>query len=545
MQGFRHTKYIFITGGVISSLGKGIAASSIGALMESRGLRISLLKMDPYINVDPGTMSPFQHGEVFVTDDGAETDLDLGHYERFTTVSMGRHNNFTTGQVYDRVITKERAGEYLGRTVQVIPHVTDEIKRMIRRVGEEEGSAVDLVIVEVGGTVGDIESLPFLEAIRQLRLELGHQNSLSIHVTLVPYMRAADELKTKPTQHSVQKLREIGIQPEVILCRTDRPLPQSLKDKICLFCNVEPGAVIEMRDVESTIYEVPLALQRERLDDLIAHRLNIWSRSAELRDWQRIVELGRHPAGEVEVAIVGKYVDLKESYKSLNEALVHGGFANEVRVNLTFVDSATLESSACCAPLAQVDAILVPGGFGERGVEGKIQAIRFAREQAIPFFGICLGMQLLVIEHARHLLGLEGANSSEFDPHTPHPVVDLLPEQRAVTAKGATMRRGAYPCRLLPGSQAARLYGQEEIAERHRHRFEVNPEYVDQLEASGLVLSGRSPDGRLVELVERPDHPWFLGCQFHPEFKSRPTRPHPLFTGFIGAAARRRQGRSC
>ena len=539
MMGSRDPKFIFITGGVISSLGKGIAASSIGALMESRGLKITLLKMDPYINVDPGTMSPFQHGEVFVTEDGAETDMDLGHYERFTHARMSRHNNFTTGQVYDTVIAKERAGEYLGRTVQVIPHITDEIKRMIRRVAD----GMDLVIVEVGGTVGDIESLPFLEAIRQLRLELGGQNSLCIHLTLVPYISAADELKTKPTQHSVQKLREIGIQPEIILCRTDRSLPQSLKDKICLFCNLEQGAVIEMKDVDSTIYEVPLALQRERLDELIAHRLNIWSRSAELADWSRIVGLAKNPGGVVDIAVVGKYVDLRESYKSLNEALIHGGFANGVKVNLCFYDSGSFEKDVGCTPLSQVDGILVPGGFGERGVEGKIQAVRYAREEKIPFFGICLGLQLAVIEYARHVLGLQGANSSEFDEKTPHPVIDLLPEQRNVTAKGATMRLGAYPARLKPGTLAHRLYGAEEIFERHRHRYEVNPDYLDRLQEGGLLLSGTSPDGRLVEVAELQDHPWFLGCQFHPEFKSRPASSHPLFAGFIRAALERRRSR--
>ncbi|MBM4320143.1 MAG: CTP synthase, partial [Deltaproteobacteria bacterium] len=487
----------------------------------------------------PGTMSPFQHGEVFVTEDGAETDMDLGHYERFTHTRMTRHNNFTTGQVYDTVITKERAGEYLGRTVQVIPHITDEIKRMIRRVAD----GMDLVIVEVGGTVGDIESLPFLEAIRQLRLELGFQNSLCIHLTLVPYIRAADELKTKPTQHSVQKLREIGIQPEIILCRTDRSLPPALKDKICLFCNVEQGAVIEMKDVQTTIYEVPLALQQERLDALIAHRLNIWSRSAELADWSRIVRLASQPLGVVDIAVVGKYVDLKESYKSLNEALVHGGFANEVKVNLCFQDSSSFEAGGNHEQLLQADGILVPGGFGERGTEGKIQAVRFAREQKIPFFGICLGLQLAVIEYARHVLGLEGANSSELDPKTLHPVIDLLPEQRNVTAKGATMRLGAYPARLVPGSLAHRLYGAEEIAERHRHRYEVNPDYISRLQEGGLSLSGTSPDGRLVEVVELKDHPWFLGCQYHPEFRSRPAAPHPLFSGFIGAALVRRRQR--
>ncbi len=538
MQSARPTKYLFVTGGVISSLGKGIAASSIGAIMESRGLKVSLLKMDPYINVDPGTMSPYQHGEVFVTDDGAETDMDLGHYERFTCARMSRHNNFTTGQVYDTVITKERAGEYLGRTVQVIPHITDQIKLMIRRAAE----GADLMIVEVGGTVGDIESLPFLEAIRQMRLELGQQNSLCLHLTLVPYMRSADELKTKPTQHSVQKLREIGIQPDVLLCRTERPLPQDAKDKISLFCSVEPGAVIELKDAR-TIYEVPLALQRERLDTLIAQRLNIWSRGAELDEWQRIVDLAVQPEAEVDIAVVGKYADFRESYKSLAEALTHGGFASRARVNLRMMEAAAFEDPEECRRLLNVDGILIPGGFGERGVEGKIQALRLAREEKIPLFGICLGMQLMVIEYARNVLGLASANSSEFDPETPHAVIDLLPEQREVTSMGATMRLGAFPCLLEPGSLAHRLYGAAEIRERHRHRFEVNPDYHARLEQGGLRLSGRSPDGRLVEVAELSEHPWFLGCQFHPEFKSRPVEPHPLFAGFIRAALRRRAER--
>ncbi len=532
----RHTKFIFITGGVISSLGKGIAASSIGALLESRGLKISLVKMDPYINVDPGTMSPYQHGEVFVTDDGAETDMDLGHYERFTSARMTKNNNFTTGQVYDSVITKERAGEYLGRTVQVIPHITNEIKDNIRRVAEQDD--LDIVIVEVGGTVGDIESLPFLEAIRQMRLELGHQNSLAIHLTLVPYIAAAGELKTKPTQHSVGKLREIGIQPEILVCRTEHPLPRELKEKISLFCNVEPKAVIEMRDVE-TIYEVPLALHREGLDQLIADRLNIWTRGSELVEWRKIVDLVKSPPGHVDIAVVGKYADFKESYKSLNEALIHGGIANQVSVRLHHYDSTTFETLEDCEVLADADGILVPGGFGNRGIEGKLKVIEFARTRQIPFFGICLGMQLSVVEFARNVLGLARANSREFDPETPHPVVDLMPEQQSVTEMGATMRLGGYPCVLEPGTMARELYGQAEIRERHRHRYEVNPDYVDRLGEGGMVLSGRSPDGRLVEVVELPGHPWFLACQFHPEFRSRPVAPHPLFAGFIEAALKR------
>ena len=538
MQPGHVTKYIFVTGGVISSLGKGIAASSIGALMESRGLKITLLKMDPYINVDPGTMSPYQHGEVFVTDDGAETDMDLGHYERFTTARMSRYNNFTTGQIYDAVISKERAGEYLGRTVQVIPHITDRIKYMIRRAAAD----VDLVIVEVGGTVGDIESLPFLEAIRQMRVELGYPNSLCLHLTLVPYIGTAGELKTKPTQHSVQKLREIGLQPDILLCRTDRSLPTAVKDKISLFCSVDRDAVIELKDAR-TIYEVPLALERERLDALIAQRLNIWSRAGELTEWKQIVELVEQPDAEVDIAVVGKYADFGESYKSLNEALIHGGFANRVRVNLRLFESGSFGDLDACGALADVDGVLVPGGFGERGVEGKIHAVRYAREQGLPLFGICLGLQLQVIEFARNVLGLHDANSSEFDPETAHPVIDLLPEQRDVTQKGASMRLGAFPCHLAAGSRAAKLYGRTEIMERHRHRYEVNPDYVGRLEEGGLRLAGRSPDGRLVEVVELDGHPWYLGCQFHPEFTSRPVAPHPLFAGFIRAALRRRRER--
>jgi len=534
------TKFIFVTGGVVSSLGKGLAAASVGLLMESRGLKVTFLKMDPYINVDPGTMSPFQHGEVFVTDDGAETDLDLGHYERFSTARMGRINNFTTGQVYEAVIQKERRGDYLGGTVQVIPHITDEIKARVRKMAE----GFDVAIVEVGGTVGDIESLPFLEAIRQLRLELGDQDSVSLHLTLVPWLAAAGELKSKPTQHSVQKLREIGISPEILLCRTERPLPVELKRKISLFCNVRLDAVIPCEDV-ANIYELPLILHREGLDARIASKLNIWSADPDLMAWQGIVELFlRPPGGEVEIGVVGKYVELGDSYKSLNEALVHGGFGNEVLVRPRFVDAEAIARDGAEAHLAKYDGLLVPGGFGARGVEGKIEAIRYARERSIPFFGICLGMQAAVIEFARHVAHMEAAHSSEFEDDTPHPVIDIMPDQREVTAKGGTMRLGAYPCALGSGSVARRIYGSAKISERHRHRFEVNNDYRERLEAAGMHLSGKSPDGNLVEIIELPGHPWFVGCQFHPEFKSRPTAPHPLFKDYIRAAKEHREARA-
>lgn len=525
------TKFIFITGGVLSSLGKGLAAASIGALLECRGLRITLLKLDPYINVDPGTMNPFQHGEVFVTEDGAETDLDLGHYERYTCAQMSKKNNYTTGQIYYNVIRKERRGDYLGGTVQVIPHITDEIKGCILGVAE----GVDLVIVEIGGTVGDIEGLPFLEAIRQLRGDLGKENVCYIHLTLVPFISAAGELKTKPTQHSVKELREIGIQPDILLCRTDRYLSKEIKAKIALFCNVAPDAVITAKDVES-IYEVPLVFHKEGLDEKIVEILNIWTRAPVLDEWERIVERVKHPEHEVCVAIVGKYVHLTESYKSLSEALVHGGIANDCRVTLRYVDSEQLEGENWGALLEGVDAILVPGGFGKRGVEGKIRAIQYARERDIPYFGICLGMQLAVVEFARSVCGLLGANSSEFDPSTPYPVIDLMPDQREIHEKGGTMRLGGYPCRILPGSIAHRAYGMLEISERHRHRYELNNAYRDLLEKGGMRFTGLSPDGKLVEITELPDRRWFLGCQFHPEFKSRPRQPHPLFSSFIEAA---------
>jgi len=528
-------KFIFVTGGVLSSLGKGLASASIGALLESRGLKVTIQKLDPYINIDPGTMNPLQHGEVFVTDDGAETDLDLGHYERFTRARMTRDNNFTTGQVYYSVINKERRGDYLGGTVQIIPHITNEIKDDIKKVADD----VDVVIVEIGGTVGDIESLPFLEAIRQFQWDVGHENAISIHLTLVPHLTVAGELKTKPTQHSVKALREIGIQPDILLCRTDRILPQNLKKKIALFCNVTPDAVITARDVK-TIYEVPLFLHQEGLDEKIAKLLNIWSKRPDLSEWEEIVRRVREPKGEVEIALVGKYVDLKESYKSLSEAFVHGGIANEVAVNLRYIDAEELEKEGAAPFLEGVHGLMVPGGFGVRGIEGKIEAIRYVREEGIPFFGICLGMQCAVIEFARNRLGLEGANSSEFDDQSPHPVIDLMEEQEEVTEKGGTMRLGSYPCRITEGSRAHRAYGESEIHERHRHRYEFNNSYRQLFTDAGMLQTGIFPGRGLVEIVELPSHPWFLACQFHPEFKSRPWMPHPLFRELVGAAVKRK-----
>ena len=527
------TKFIFVTGGVVSSLGKGLAAASLGTLLEERGLTITLQKLDPYINVDPGTMSPFQHGEVFVTDDGAETDLDLGHYERFISARMTRNNNFTTGQVYDAVITRERRGDYLGGTVQVIPHITDEIKGRILKIGD----GVDVAIIEVGGTVGDIESLPFLEAIRQMRSDLGRENVLYIHLTLVPYIATAGELKTKPTQHSVTKLREIGIQPDILLCRTDRMLSPEIKGKIALYCSLEKEAVITAQDV-SCIYEVPLAFHEERLDHMVVKLLNIWTRSPKLDRWARIVKKVSKPRHEVRIGVIGKYIDLQDSYKSLHEALIHGGIANNCRVNLDYIDSEEVEKRGSGPMLKGVDAILVPGGFGDRGVEGKIAAARYAREKRIPYFGICLGMQVAVIEMARGLCGLDGANSAEFDRDTDHPVIDLMEEQKGVGGLGGTMRLGAYPCRLQKNTIAHKAYGKLDISERHRHRYEFNSDYIDHFEKAGVVLSGLSPDRGLVEIVELKGHPWFLGCQFHPEFKSRPLVPHPLFVDFIKAALR-------
>jgi len=525
------TKMIFFTGGVVSSIGKGLTAAALGALLENRGLKVTLMKLDPYINVDPGTMSPFQHGEVFVTDDGAETDLDLGHYERFTSARMSKDCNLTTGRVYHTVITKERRGEYLGRTIQVIPHITDEIKQFALK----PAGSVDIVLAEIGGTVGDIESLPFMEAIRQLKVELGPENAICIHVTLVPYIAAAGELKTKPTQHSVKALLEIGIQPDILICRTEHPLEDDHRRKIALFCNVPQEAVIEARDV-SCIYELPIALQEEGLDELVSKLLNIWSRSSDLKDWERVVERITDPRDEVTIGVVGKYVHLRDSYKSLNEALVHGGIANDCRVLLKHVEAEEIEAQGPAPLFEGIDGLLVPGGFGERGSEGKIAAIGHAREHGVPFFGICLGMQMAVVEFARSVCGLDKANSAEFDAETPHPVVHLMEEQVGVTDKGATMRLGAYPCALAKGSRARMAYGVDEISERHRHRYEVNNSYREQLAQGGMALSGVSPDGALVEMVEVEDHPYFVACQFHPEFKSKPRDPHPLFTAFVRAA---------
>ena len=535
----KKTKYLFVTGGVVSSLGKGLAAASIGALMENRGLEVTHLKLDPYINVDPGTMSPFQHGEVYVTDDGAETDLDLGHYERFTSAKMTRRNNYTTGRIYNAVIQKERRGEYLGKTVQVIPHITDEIKTIIREAAGE----ADIVIVEVGGTVGDIESLPFLEAIRQMKYDVGEENVVYVHLTLVPFIAAAGELKTKPTQHSVKELREIGIQPDILLCRSDREIARGMKDKIALFCNVDPSAVFTAIDVTS-IYEVPLALHSEGLDDKLAELFNIWSRAPRLERWEAIVEKVKSPRrGEVRIGVVGKYVELAESYKSLNEALVHGGIAGDVKVRHEFIDSSRLEEGETSL-LDSVDAILVPGGFGVRGTEGKILAVKHARERKVPFFGICLGLQMAVIEFARHVLGLQDANSLEFDEKTSHPVVTLMASQVGVADKGGTMRLGSYACKLKDGTKARDLYGTELVHERHRHRYEFNNDYRAQFEQAGLIFSGVNPDLGLVEMIELNNHPHFIGCQFHPEFKSKPFLPHPLFAGFVAAAIAHRDARA-
>lgn len=532
----KETKYIFVTGGVISSLGKGLSAAAIGSLLESRGLSITFIKLDPYINVDPGTMNPYQHGEVFVTDDGAETDLDLGHYERYSTTTMGKKNNFTTGEIYFNVITKERRGDYLGGTVQVIPHITDEIKRSILSVSDAKTDGnFDVVIVEIGGTVGDIESLPFLEAIRQFPFDIGREHVLYLHLTLVPYIKAADELKTKPTQHSVNKMREIGIQPDILLCRTDRFISSDLKRKIALFCNVEQEAVVTAKDVDS-IYELPLVFHAEKLDEIVIKKLGITTPSAKLEKWENIARTIQSPEGEVNIALIGKYVDLKDSYKSLYEALIHGGIANKLKVNVLWIKSEDIEDQGVHGLLSDCDGILVASGFGKRGIEGKISAICYARENKVPFFGICLGMQCAVIEFSRNMAGLSEANSAEFDPETPQPVIDLLPGQRHLRDKGATMRLGAYPCQIDKESEGYKTYQRLEVSERHRHRYEVNNTYRPQLEKAGLIFSGLSPDGELVEMVEIPDHPWFVGVQFHPEFKSRPQSPHPLFEGFIRAA---------
>lgn len=536
------TKYIFVTGGVVSSLGKGLASAAIGMLLESRGLSITIQKLDPYINVDPGTMNPFQHGEVFVTDDGTETDLDLGHYERFTRAKLGKNNNFTTGKIYHSVITKERRGDYLGGTVQVIPHITDEIKRCISLVAH----GVDVVIVEIGGTIGDIESLPFLEAIRQLKADLGRNNVIYIHLTLVPYISTAGELKTKPTQHSVKELRGIGIQPDILLCRTDRFLSPEIKAKIALFCNIDDDCVFTAKDVDC-IYEVPLVYNKEGLGDKILQKLNIWARAPRLEEWRDMVDKFKNPRSSVTIAIVGKYVDLTESYKSLNEALTHGGIANESSVELVFVDSSTLNLENYQEILEKADGILVPGGFGPRGIEGKILAVTYARKNKVPFFGICLGMHMAVVEFARNVAGMEDAHGTEFNPRTPYPVIYLMTEwfderlkkiekRDTLSEKGGTMRLGAYPCELVDDSLAMNAYGIKSISERHRHRYEFNNEYRKNLVEAGLVISGTSPDKTLVEIVELKDHPWFLACQFHPEFKSRPEEPHPLFREFIRAA---------
>lgn len=527
------TKYIFVTGGVVSSLGKGIACASIGLLLKSRGLKVTLQKLDPYINVDPGTMSPYQHGEVYVTEDGAETDLDLGHYERFTGQTMTKDNNVTAGRIYNSVITKERQGEYLGATVQVVPHITDEIKRSITKLAKDN---IDVVIVEVGGTVGDIEGLPFLEAIRQLRNEVGRDNSINIHLTLIPYIRAADELKTKPTQHSVGKLREIGLQADILLCRTEKPFSESVRNKIAQFCNVAPEAVIQALDVKD-VYEVPLMFNRQQLDDTILRMLELKRPQHDLTAWRtQVVERAVSPKHQVRIAVVGKYIQLQDAYKSIYEALRHGGLANDAAVEVKRVDSEEIEREGASSVLGDVQGILIPGGFGHRGIEGKLQAIKFARENRIPFFGICLGMQCAVIEFARNVCGLAGANSTEFDPKTPHAVISLLEEQQGVSTKGGTMRLGASVCHLTKGTRAAAAYGGLEILERHRHRYEVNNAYREILARGGLLVSGIYPPGNLVELIELRDHPWFVAGQFHPEFKSQPVIPHPLFREFVRAS---------
>jgi CTP synthase len=530
-------KYIFVTGGVVSSLGKGVAAASIGCLLESRGLRVTLQKCDPYLNVDPGTMSPYQHGEVYVTDDGAETDLDLGHYERFTSAKLTRDHNWTTGRIYESIISKERRGDYLGKTVQVIPHVTDEIKAAFRKVVD----GVDVVIIEIGGTVGDIESLPFLEAIRQMRLELGPENTLFVHVTLVPYIATAGELKTKPTQHSVKEMLNIGIQPDLLLCRSDRPIPREMKAKIALFCNMAERAVITAQDVD-TIYAVPVALASEGLDEQILRLLKLDAPPRNMSHWLSLLDNLHHPRGEVRVGVVGKYVALEDAYKSLREALMHGGLAHHVHTAIEWIEAEEIDSPATAARrLANVDGVLVPGGFGKRGIQGMIYAIQYARENKVPYFGICLGMQCATIEYARNVAGLANANSTEFDPQTPHRVIYKLRELLGVDEMGGTMRLGTWPCRIEAGSTAHRAYGALQVSERHRHRYEFNCDYEERLTAAGLRITGRTPDGTYVEIVEAPDHPWFVGCQFHPEFKSKPLAPHPLFAAFVGAAQRHSQ----
>ncbi|MGN7457544.1 CTP synthase [Paenibacillus pasadenensis] len=527
------TKYIFVTGGVVSSLGKGITAASLGRLLKNRGLKVTIQKFDPYINVDPGTMSPYQHGEVFVTDDGAETDLDLGHYERFIDINLSKNSNVTTGKIYSSVITKERRGEYLGGTVQVIPHITNEIKERVFRAGREAGS--DVVITEIGGTVGDIESLPFLEAIRQIKSDIGRDNVMYVHVTLIPYIKAAGEVKTKPTQHSVKELRSIGIQPNVIVCRTEKAISEDLKNKLALFCDIDPNAVVECRDA-STLYEVPLMLQEQGLDQYVVDHLKLQAPQADMAEWTKLVDRVKNLKRKTEIAIVGKYVALHDAYLSIVESLAHAGIEADSEVSIRWVDAEELSDANAAETLAGVNGILVPGGFGDRGIEGKVAAIRYARESRTPFFGICLGMQVAVIEYARNVLGLTGANSSEINPTTPYPVIDLLPEQKDIEDLGGTMRLGLYPCKLAEGSLAAREYDDELVYERHRHRYEFNNEYREQVEQAGLRISGTSPDGRLVEMVELPEHPWFLAVQFHPEFTSRPNRPQALFRGFVNAS---------
>ncbi|HMP80416.1 MAG TPA: CTP synthase [Pirellulaceae bacterium] len=530
------TKHIFVTGGVVSSLGKGLTSASIGMLLERRGLRVRMQKLDPYINVDPGTMSPYQHGEVYVLDDGSETDLDLGHYERFTHSPLTRDSNYTTGQIYLRVIEKERRGEFLGQTVQVIPHITNEIKRCIAKLANDD---VDVVITEIGGTVGDIESQPFLEAIRQFALDVGKENCLYIHLTLVPYLKAAGELKTKPTQHSVGLLRQIGIQPDILICRTERELPQSERDKIALFCNVPARAVIEERDKDFSIYEVPLSLVDHHLDELIVKQLGLAARPLEMDDWRDLLHALRNPDTEISIAVVGKYAEHKDAYKSIYEAIDHAGMLHRAQVRVSRIHSEEIPREGAERLLAGYDGILVPGGFGERGIEGKIEAVRWARERRIPFLGICLGMQCAAIEFARHVVRLEDANSTEFDKHTHHPVICLLDDQQRITDKGGTMRLGAQTAELVADSNAAECYQTGTITERHRHRYEFNNQYRNQFEAHGMLISGTSRNGTLVEIIELPDHPWFVAVQYHPEFKSKPTQPHPLFSGFVEAAVRR------
>jgi len=527
------TKHIFITGGVVSSLGKGLTSASIGLLLEGRGQRIAIQKLDPYLNVDPGTMSPYQHGEVYVTDDGAETDLDLGHYERFTTAKLNKYCNCTTGSIYESIITKERRGDYLGNTVQVIPHVTTEIKNFIRQLATPD---FDVVLSEIGGTVGDIESLPFLEAIRQMRLDHGRENTLYIHLTLVPFLRAAQEIKTKPTQHSVGTLREIGIQPDILICRTEVPLPEEVKRKISLFCNVEEHAVIDELDVQKSIYEVPLMLSNQRLDELIAEKLKLKGGTLNIEPWLEMLKVVRDPTHSVTVAVVGKYIEHQDAYKSIYEALAHGGIANRTRVNVKRIEAEEVAKRGPESLLSDCHGVLVPGGFGTRGTEGKVEAIRYARENEIPFFGICLGMQCAVIEFARNVLGYEDANSTEFDSDTKHPVIDLMEDQKFVEDKGGTMRLGAWPAELLPDSLASRIYRNTSISERHRHRYEFNNAYREVFEKEGMIASGVSPDGKLVEIVENTKHPWHIAVQFHPEFKSKPVAAHPLFAGFIRAS---------